>query len=49
MAATDVLKPGTVVEVCGYLPKEPVVADGQRDPAPACPTTAQRTDADADG
>ena len=23
--ATDVLKPGTVVEVCGYLPKEPVV------------------------
>ena len=23
--ATNVLKPGTVVEVCGYLPKEPVV------------------------
>ena len=23
--ATDVLKPGTVVEVCGYLPKEPVM------------------------
>jgi hypothetical protein len=23
--ATDVLKPGAVVEVCGYLPKEPVV------------------------
>lgn len=23
--ATDVLKPGTVVEVCGYLPKETVI------------------------
>jgi len=23
--ATEILKPGTVVEVCGYLPKEPVV------------------------
>jgi len=23
--ATEVLKPGTVVEVCGYLPKEPIV------------------------
>ena len=23
--ATDVLKPGTVLEVCGYLPKEPVM------------------------
>jgi hypothetical protein len=23
--ATDVLKPGEVVEVCGYLPKEPIV------------------------
>ncbi|HEV8396142.1 MAG TPA: DUF6152 family protein [Vicinamibacterales bacterium] len=23
--ATHVLKPGTVVEVCGYLPKEPIV------------------------
>ncbi len=23
--ATEVLKPGTVVEVCGYLPKEPLV------------------------
>jgi len=23
--ATDALKPGTVVEVCGYLPKEPVM------------------------
>jgi hypothetical protein len=22
--ATDVLKPGTIIEVCGYLPKEPV-------------------------
>jgi len=22
---SDVLKPGTVIEVCGYLPKEPVV------------------------
>ena len=23
--ATDVLKPGTVIEVCGYLPKESIV------------------------
>jgi len=23
--ATEVLKPGTVIEVCGYLPKEPVM------------------------
>ena len=36
--ASDVLKPGDVVEVCGYAPKEPIVwqiesADGAASPA----------------
>ena len=37
--ATDVLKPGTVVEVCGYLPKEPIVWQiASADPGPpVCP------------